>query len=399
MTTMSRPGEPGLPPPDRRQKLRTLLQGYYEGQSHLRRGLCMLSAGRYDDALTEFTAAERVNPDSLPLPGYLAAAHLGHGRYDQAAEALDRAAAHEPKNVVAQVRYALAVWKTGRTEASIELLREAISRNPESAELQFQLATILATEGLTDEAELRFTQATAIDPEHVEALVGLAMCHGVSGNTIAAVAALRRAQGRAPHNSRVALLLTHALKAADSAPAQPVRIAMPEENTPRDERTIDELAAVIEAEPDFVESFLSLDPEEVNAEVFTVLVNTINRALERSPEHADLHYHCGCLLLRLGRMNHAIAAVERAVRLRPTFTKALIQLAKLYQRGDREADARARLEEVIRLGVEYADVYCLLGNLYRDGGMLKRAREAYRHALGINPNYRAAREALAAVST
>jgi Tfp pilus assembly protein PilF len=62
---------------------------------------------------------------------------------------------------------------------------------------------------------------------------------------------------------------------------------------------------------------------------------------------------------------------------------------------DRSREAAERLEEVVAAGVEYADVFCLLGHLYRERGQYGRARSAYHRALCINERYQDAREALA----
>ena len=73
-------------------------------------------------------------------------------------------------------------------------------------------------------------------------------------------------------------------------------------------------------------------------------------------------------------------------------------MGKLYRDTDRTEDATTRLEQAIVAGAEYADVYYLLGNLYRDQGQVGRARSAYRRALAINNRYEAAQQALAALS-
>ena len=57
-----------------------------------------------------------------------------------------------------------------------------------------------------------------------------------------------------------------------------------------------------------------------------------------------------------------------------------------------------RLEEALNLGVRYADVYYMLGNLYRRSGKLERARRAYEQALKVNDGYEAARAALATLA-
>ena len=93
----------------------------------------------------------------------------------------------------------------------------------------------------------------------------------------------------------------------------------------------------------------------------------------------------------------AIAENERAVEINPKFIRALVKLGELYQKTDRSADAKTRLERAVAAGAEYADVYYLLGNIYRDEGKVTHARSAYRHALLLNKRYEAALEALEAL--
>ena len=385
--------------PERRNDLRRLLQRYYEGKHQLRRGLCLLAAGRHDQAIRAFDAAAQANPRSLSLPTYLAAAYAGKGRLTRAAVQLQESVKREPANVLHRIRHALALSRAGRSRQAIASLREGIGHNPESAELHFQLATLLASTDQAEEAELRFTQAIAINKHHAEAMVGLGLCHGARGEIAESIHQLKRAQALDPGDARTALLLAHALQAGADTAGAALQVAMPPETCPDDDPAIEELSTVIETDPDFVEAFLSLDPREVNTDVFSVLAATINRALERCPEHADLHYHCGRVLECLGRTQDAITSVERALDLKPQFVNALIQLAKLYRQTRRHADARSRLEDAIRLGAEYADVYCMLGNLYCDSGMVDRAREAYQRALRINPDYAEAKQAMQAVAS
>ena len=94
----------------------------------------------------------------------------------------------------------------------------------------------------------------------------------------------------------------------------------------------------------------------------------------------------------------ALRAGERAIRINPKFVRALIELARLYRAINRCDEATSRLEQAIASGAEYADVYCLLGELYHDRGETGRAREAYRRALLLNERYEAAQQALAKLS-
>ena len=155
---------------------------------------------------------------------------------------------------------------------------------------------------------------------------------------------------------------------------------------------------MVEVEPEFVDAFLEMGAANLNAdfdrEVYSVLADTLNRAVGRCPEHAALHCAAGRVLDRLGKPDEAVAATERAVDLNPSYAPALVQLAHLYQQTDRHQDALVRLEQALSLGVRYADVYYMLGNLYRRSGRLKSARRAYEQALKVNEGYEAARAAL-----
>ena len=79
-------GDPASVDPEHLGSLRQLLQRYYEGRNGLRRGLCLLAAGRHDEAIRDLTAAAQANPNSLSLPTYLAAAYVGKGRFNAAAD-------------------------------------------------------------------------------------------------------------------------------------------------------------------------------------------------------------------------------------------------------------------------------------------------------------------------
>jgi tetratricopeptide (TPR) repeat protein len=325
---------------------------YFEARHHVRRGICHLNAGTFAEAAREFTEASEANPQGDALASYLAPALRGNGSQSDDTEDPARVLERRPDDVDARIRHALSMWKSGRSRDAIASLRDGLKQNPEAAELHFQLATLLGACEEAEEAELRFTQAVALCPDHADALVGLAMCEAGRHSPRDALKHLQRAQRLRPGDARVNLLLTMAVQAAgEQRHSAPMLAAMPGPDAPEPE-AVEELSRVIEAEPGFVDAFLSLPASDVDGEVFELLAATLKRALRRQPELADLHYHCGRVLARLGRRDEAIDLTERAVVLDPKFVKALIHLAKLYMQTDRLADAMTRLEESLRLGAE-----------------------------------------------
>ncbi len=376
-------------------RLPGLLRDYFASKNHLRKGICLLNAGAYEQAVTELSAATKLNPDNKTLPGYLVGSLVKCSNLTQAAAITAQYLDQNPNDVDAIIRLALVRFKAGKHSEAIRTLRNGVRANADSAELHFQLGTMLSAVDQIEEAELRFTQALSIQKDHADALVAQAMCRGVAGDMPGALRSLEKAQKARPSDANIALLLTHAAKAsATESQGAGVWAEMPaEDDADGNAADLDALSRTIENDPDFAEAFFDID-DEVNEPVYQMLVGVLMQAIQRSPRRAELHYLCGAALARLNRADDAITAVEQAVNIDQRYIKALILLAKLYECSDRPRDAASRLEQTILYGAEYADTYYLLGNLYCDTGQIERARWAYKEALRINSNYEAARKAL-----
>lgn len=376
----------------RRENLLRTLRSHYASERDMRRGICLLNAGEFELAAEAFRrATAEGNSDSLAR--LLAACAVGQGDMDGAVDQLTALCEQSEVGGADVIRLAYALWSAGRPQDGIRALREALRGRTEDAELHFHLGVLLASTGELEEAELRFTTVESIDRHHVEGLVQLALCCAARHAAAEALGYLQRALARRPGDARIGLLTAQAAQAVRQQGHSPVlRPVVPEHEVVDDGVT--QLAHAIMADPDFVDAFLSLPADEVEPDTYALLLRTIELALEREPEQAELHFHCGQLLARLGRRDDAILRNEKALRLRPKFTRALVELARLYQLTDRNDDALTRLREAIVAGAEYADVYYMLGNVHRGRGEIDAAREAYRHALKINGRYRDARVAL-----
>jgi len=379
----------------RREALVEWMRRRCEAKDTVRRAIDRFHAGRFDEALALFQEALKLGADGTTLTDYLADCHLVAGRYAEAAAAMDSEVDADRQPVEEAVRLAYVHAAAGNTARAIETLRQAVRRHCESIELHFALGTLLSESGNFDEAELRFAQVLSIDTQHVDAMISLALCHGARQDVMSAFTWLHRAQAYRPGDARIGILLTQAAKALyqdHSISGVHPRLRTYSEVAQRTD--IQELARVIEVDPDFVDAFLNLTGTDVNREIFAILLRTLEAALERQPEHAELHYHCGRVLDRLGRSDAAIGENERAVAIDPGFTRALIELGRLYRKTNRNTDAVGRLEAAIVAGADYADVHYWLGRLYCDLGAIEKARRSFRRALSLNDHYEAAREAL-----
>ena len=380
------------------QEILKRIKTRFQAETDLRRGICLLNAGQLDEAERLFKRAIDSGAAERSLAAYLAACYVVRGDASAAVEQTALGVAAGDSTSCERIRHALALWAAARRDEALQTLRDGLAADPEDVELHFQLGTLLTSLERYEEAELRFTQVLNIEPQHTDALVSYALCRGVRHAVSDALTYLQRAHTQRPHDATIGLLLTQAAKAAwHQGYTVAVRATMPDTDLTADARGIEELSRLVASEPDFVDAFLSIPDEDLNEPVFSMLLATLEAALARQPEHAELHFHCGRVLARLGRPEDAIAAGERAVDLDPSSTRALIELARLYRETDRAQDATTRLEQALATGAEYADVYYQLGSLYHDQGHVGRARSAYRKALVINERFEAAEHALAAL--
>ncbi|MGA2864100.1 MAG: tetratricopeptide repeat protein [Verrucomicrobiota bacterium] len=182
-----------------------LLPHYFMG--YLELGLVLVQAGRAQEALTQFEAGLRVEPDSVPLLNGLALAlislgksqaalgqyeralalkpaagetHLNlgtlleaSGRKEEARKHFRQALSHTSENPEALLRLGKTAFAQGWVDEALTTLRRAVQLNPTDATAHCWLGVALDAKGKVDEAEGQFAEAVRLDPEQAAARVGL----------------------------------------------------------------------------------------------------------------------------------------------------------------------------------------------------------------------------------
>lgn len=396
---MSRkPDDSHLAPADRRRQLIEWIRSHYEAKDTQRRALDHYRAGRLDRALELFQQAEALGADGTTIARYVAECHRRAGRTENVVETLGAIRDQNQLDTQERVTLAAALALSGRRAEAIATLRDGLRARPEAPELHFHLGLLCAELGDLEEAELRHTQVLTIDRDHADAMVQLGLCRGAERDLPGAMHWFQQALARRPGDARIGVLMTQAAKALAQSGSRDVLRPLVRVTVPTaDAADVEQLALLVADDPDFVDAFLSLSEQDVNREILALLLRTLEAALERQPEHAELRFHCGRVLDRLGRPDEAITQNERAVAIDPDFTRALIELGRLYRRTNRSDDAVSRLEAALRAGADYADVHYHLGSLYRNRGEIERARDSFERALTINHEYAAAHQALSMI--
>jgi len=109
---------------------------------------------------------------------------------------------------------------------------------------------------------------------------------------------------------------------------------------------------------------------------------------DRAP---DRLYYCARLagvLERLGRSDDAIARYQRLLARQPGLANAQFNVALLYRKNKRYAEAVAAYEEALKLGIDgREEVYSNLGVLYSEMRRAEDALAMFRRSLECRPDY------------
>ena len=236
------------------------------------------------DRLTFETRVLQRYPDDPDALAGLGIALADQGRLDEAVAHFSRAASIDPNNADTRVNLCAALQRLGRFEEAVREGRAAVRLRPEQADAHTNLAVALEALGRSAEAAREYGEVVRLTPASGEAHANLGrVLLAVTGRSSDAVTHLREAirLGAPPGSTRY--LLGNALADLDRLP-------------------------------------------EAVAEYQSALTDG---RVARSPE---LHNDFGVALVRLGRVDAAIAQFTEALRLDPAFEAAAANLARARNR-------------------------------------------------------------------
>lgn len=98
-------------------------------------------------------------------------------------------------------------------------------------------------------------------------------------------------------------------------------------------------------------------------------------------------YDKAVALLEAGDLEGAEALLQRFVAANPGYPGAWTNLAAVYRRTDRSADAREALDRALAVDQNYAPALNQLGVMHREAGRFNEAEAAYLKAVTADPAY------------
>ena len=123
-----------------------------------------------------------------------------------------------------------------------------------------------------------------------------------------------------------------------------------------------------------------------------------SQAIEMKPDFAQAHYNLGNTLQELGRLDEALASYSQAIALKPDFAEAHTNLGNTLKKLGRLDEALASYNQAIALKPDYAKAHFNLGNTLIKLERLEEAQASYSQAIALKPDYSSAKHMLAALT-
>jgi tetratricopeptide (TPR) repeat protein len=345
-----------------------------------------------------------------------AEAAVKRGDLPAALAAIDSAIVASPEaGALYFARARLHAWQRKGNEAVADY-EKGLSLAPSSVEARLELADILAQRMNQSERALRYYQeAVKLAPDSAVAQYGLAFGLVAAKRIDEAIAALREAQRLASDNPMPAIALgqiharskryDEALRSFDDALRRkpghaPALLAKADVflATRRFNDAVAVYQSALAADPSLAPAQLGLAMAQDAAGRNDEAEQSYRRVLQANPKHAlALNGLAALLTNRDSNLNEAVELARQAVTIAGDVPEFRDTLGWALHRSN-QPGAIEELERSIALRPT-AIAYVHLGAAHQAAGQTEAARQAYREALKLNPNYAPARTALGALST
>ncbi|MGH9320483.1 MAG: tetratricopeptide repeat protein [Vicinamibacteria bacterium] len=297
-------------------------------------GTAYLEGGDAERALDAWQSYSELAPKS-PLALYsMALALLTMEDLAGAEESLEKALELDPGYAPALTELVKIAYRKNQKEAALERVEKQLQLAPDASGLHRLRGDIQRDRGDSAAAEASYRRTLELDSSSIDGYLGLGGLLLESGKTEEARVVLEQARSKWPGDLRFVLLLANASqKEGDLAEAR----SLYEEalrNSPESPAIANNLAWVLlglgergpaleyatkahELAPDSPDVADTLAWVYYNHENYLAARTLLHRVVEARPDNAEVRYHLGMTLYRLGEKHEAVAHLERSIALDP----------------------------------------------------------------------------------
>jgi len=260
-------------------------------------GFAYQELGQFDAAIATFEEARKLSPKDPSVASYLADANIAAKKYAAAVDVTRQALLDNPDDVRLIRLQARALRFSGKTDQGIALLEESIKKHADDPSGYIALAQLYsdAERGaqavrVLQDAQARFPNDTTIGFE-------LGATYDKQKKFADAEAAFKQVLNREPDNAPVLNYLGYMLA----------------ERGERLDESVNYVKKALEIEPDNGSYLDSLGWAYYKADKLELAESHLRRAADQLQSNSVIQDHYGDVLLKMGRIDDAIAAFNRAL--------------------------------------------------------------------------------------
>ena len=294
------------------------------------------------------------------------------GQLDEARALYGRVIAAEPGNASALNLLGAIAFSRNKFAEARSLYMRAATCGPNVAGIHFNLANVLAATGDAEDALKSYARAIALEPALTDAHLNMGVLLHSGGRTEEALACFRKVADLAPDDPRGHFNLGLCLKERaqlNEAEGCLKRAVSLNPSYLGAHRALGEIYANSGHLPEALyhaRTALALDPSPANHSNLGELLKRVGElaealeahqaALAVNPDDPVLLHNYGAALYAAQRIAEAQRVLERAITLKPDFTKGYIALAMVYEHRGQFDEAMALLQHALTFDPESAEL-------------------------------------------
>jgi len=376
---------------------------------HLALGSFYWATSRIAEAEPELTGALKAEPDNVLALRSLATFYLATNRRDQAEPYLRRVydltksepaalaladfyllqkrdadargllepLTKDPKPAAASLRLAVMDRIAGHGPDAYKRIESILSADSKQLQALILKSTFLFEDGKLDDALAAATSAVEAHPEALAAFSILGRVQAARHQTDAAIAAYQEAVHLNPLATGAKVALAR-LQLSKGQPESSVGLAQD----------------ALKAEPQNADARLVLVQALIRQGELQRAQTELDTLRMKYPDSAPVHVQTGMLLGRKRQLPEARREFERALQLAPDSLEAIGGLVALDLSTQRPADARARVDALVKTPGARPAALMLAGRTYAATGDLKTSEELFRRVVNEDPTQLSAYAAL-----
>ena len=409
------------------------------GDPYFTKGLLLLNLKRQPEAEQAIRAGLALVPDSAVGHYHLGRMLLEAGKSEEATASLERAIAVNVSFEPAYVALASIYESRQDQNRAVAVLRRYLQNvNPRNRDIRHQLVRLYVSTKDFQGARKELNELLAEDPSDLDAQLRLALVYGEEKEYVKAIDQLTKILKARPTELKVRDYLgflyeeskdtkkaietyTFNIQLEPSYFEGHLHLGVLFYRLKQFPEAITHLTQAITLNPKQPESHIVLGLTYLQKDKFDDAAKTLEEGISQNPKNADLHFNLGTVYDKLNRFDDVVRAMEAAIKLDPHHADALNYLGYSYaERGVKIEQALSLTKQAVALKPSngyYVDslawaffksglltealtemkravalvgddpvLYEHLGDIYSKQRNLSEAREAWLHALELDPS-------------